>query len=208
MDILKRILEIPSFLIEKETLVDGKKVYIRPMYIEQIYLYPDILMDLVSEIAKEIEKFQPSILFAIEASVLPLAALIAEKINVPLSIVRKPRNFHHEADEPGLFLPNMKEYESKLLERPLLIDDALWSGFTINNVLNLFSKMNIPFPKMYFLFDFYEFNFGGSELEEKYKEIIEERYCWHSYQEILELAFQTNLITKKAYQESIKLLHY
>lgn len=208
MDNLRRILEIPSFLIEKETLVDEKKVYIRPMYIELIYLYPDILNDLVEEIAEELQKLQPSVLFTIEASVLPLAALIAKRIHLPLSIIRKPRNFNHEIDEPNLFFPNVIEYANKLLERPVLIDDALWSGYTINGTFDLFEKMSIPFPKLYFLFDFYEFNSGGIKLNRKYKQYVEKRICWHTYQDILDLAFQLDLITEKAYQESIKLINY
>lgn len=208
MDNLKRILEIPSFLIEKETLVDEKKIYIRPMYIELIYLYPDILNDLVKEIADELQELQPTVLFAIEASVLPLATLIAKRIQIPLSIVRKPRNFQHEIDEPNLFLPNIKEYRTKLLERPILIDDALWSGFTIDGVLNLLEKMDIPFPKLYFLFDFYEFNSGGVKLNKKYEQIVGNRICWHTYHEVLDLAIQLGLITEKAYQESIRLMNY
>ena len=208
MDNLRRILEIPSFLIEKEILVDEKQVYIRPLYIELIYLYPDILNDLVEEIAKELQVLQPSVLFAIEASVLPLASLIAKWLQIPLSIVRKPRNFCHEIDEPNLFLTSVKEYNAKLLERPVLIDDALWSGFTIDGVFDLFEKMEIPFPQLYFLFDFYEFNSGGAKLNKKYKQFVENRICWHTYQDILDLAFQLDLITKKAYQESIKLMNY
>ncbi|MFW0968449.1 MAG: phosphoribosyltransferase family protein [Thermacetogeniaceae bacterium] len=208
MDNLRRILELPSFLIEKETLVDGKKVYIRPIYIELIYLYPDILNDLVDEIAEELQKFRPSVLFAIEASVLPLAALIAEKIKIPLSIIRKPRNFRHEIDEPDMFLSNVKEYDTKLLENPILIDDAIWSGFTIDYVLDLFEKMNIPFPKLFFLFDFYEFNSGGNKLKEKYKQIVKNRICWHSYQDILNLALHMDINNKKAYQESMKLMNH
>lgn len=208
MDNLKRVLNIPSFLIEKETLVDEKKIYIRPLYIELIYLYPDILNDLVEEIAEELQKFQPSVLFAIEASVLPLATLIAKRLRIPLSIIRKPRNFRHEIDEPNLFLPNVKAYKTKLLKRSILIDDALWSGFTIKNVFDLLEKMDIPFPKLYFLFDFYEFNSGGNKLSEKYKQIVEKRIYWHTYQEILDLAFQLNLITEKSYQGSIKLMNH
>lgn len=208
MDNLRRILEIPSLLIEKETLVDGKKVCIRPMYIELIYLYPNILNDLADEIVEDLQEFQPSVLFAIEASVLPLATLVAERVGVPLSIVRKPRNFKHETDEPNLFLPTVKEYAAKLLERPILIDDALWSGFTIDGVFDMFEKMNVPFPKLYFLFDFYDFNSGGIKLRKDYKKLVEDRICWHSYQDVLDLAFQLALISEKAYQESIKLMNY
>lgn len=200
------VLRIPNFIIEKTTLIDGTENYIRPLYIELLYLYPELLNNVANDIVKKMETSEPSLLYAIEASILPLAGLIASKLNIPLSVIRKPYNYKHEEEKPLLFLPDYSCMKNIRLENAILIDDAIWSGYTIDNTLSLLEKMNIPVPNLFFLFDFYNYNYGGSRVQDKYKTLIDKRMVWYSYGEILDIAYKNNLISSDTYKKSKSLM--
>ena len=154
---------------------------------------------LADSIAEELAEKGYEIIYAIEASVLPLAALVAERLNCALSIIRKPRNFHHEEKEPDIFYN-----KSCVRKKSLLFDDAIWSGYTINRVLSLTDKLGILIDDFYFVFDLLDFR-GGFELSNYNKLRIKNRMYWVCYKDVIEFAYTERLISKRAYDESIKL---
>lgn len=199
-DLLERILCLDEFVVEKQVAVDGETVFIRPLYIEILSLYPEIQVELASVISEQIQRFNPQVLYAIEASVLPLATLVAQKLNIPLSIVRKPRNFKHENDEPTVFI------KKELKNQPsVLLDDALWSGYTMHHVLQEFEQQDILIPQCYFVFDFSAFCNGCKFLTPKQHEYLHKRASWVSYQEVINCAYELGLISDFAYHGTLEL---
>lgn len=200
-ELLNKILSISGFVEEKVVTVDEKPVYIRPLYIEKISLYPDIQAELASVLSEQIKKFEPQVLYAIEASVLPLATLVAQNLGIPLSIVRKPRNHRHEDDEPIIYI------EEKMKSRPsVLLDDAIWSGFTLRHILPQFETLGIQLSMCYFIFDFSTFCDGFRELLPEQKRFLRANSAsWVSYREIVDLMYEKELISKSAYQGTLKL---
>ena len=199
-DLLKRILCLDGFVLENQVNVDGETVYIRPLYIEWLSLFPEIQMELAVEISKQIQKYNPQVLYAIEASILPLAALVAQELNIPLSIIRKPRNYKHEDDEPTIFI------REELSNKPsVLLDDAIWSGYTIHYTLQEFARLDLSIPQCYFVFDFSAFCNGSRYLTQGEKIYIQKSDSWVSYQEIVEIAREIGLISELAYQKTVKL---
>jgi adenine/guanine phosphoribosyltransferase-like PRPP-binding protein len=204
MNTLKEILNIPDFIVEEKVCVDGKYVYVRPLYIEYIYLHPDILNKLADEVSKEISLLSPQIIFTIEASVLPLASLIAAKLGLPLAIIRKTGNYKHEEKEPVIFYDNYIKVKNMT---SVLLDDALYTGATINNIFCLFDEMKIKLPQCYFLFDLYNYLEGGTKIDAKYLKVINSRISWINYENILKTCFQEGLISYKTYKDSMELFH-
>ena len=200
MNLVRDIISIENFIIEKKTEVDGETVYIRPIYLELIYLYPDITNRLAGEIAEQIALLKPELLYAIEASILPLAMLVSHFLGIPLSIIRKPRNFAHEADEPELFINDILS-----MKRSILLDDAIWSGFTMNHVFQLFKRRNLDYPQCYFIFDFFDFNNGGVKLDMEFSPLLQNRVSWMTYDRLLKHALHHEKITREAYDNTVKL---
>ena len=200
--ILDEILSIENFILEQDTGIDDMDVYIRPLYIELIALYPSLQKELAQELSEEIKQFSPELLFTIEAATLPIATLIANNLEIPLSIIRKPYNHKHEKDEPLLFFDNRFKDASAVL-----LDDAIWSGYTINYAFDLLEKHNIPLPQCYFIFDFLSFNKGGCHLNERYLAHLKDRTYWLSYRDIVERAYLNKLITNKTYKKTILLFN-
>ena len=199
-ELLRSIVKYDDFIIQEEALIDENlRVFIRPLYIEKLYLDCDIINRLADDIANSLLDNRYEIIYAIEASVLPLAALVAERLRCSLSIIRKPRNFHHEEKEPNIFYK--KDCNTK---NSLLLDDAIWSGYTINNVLSLTDKLGIMINDFYFIFDMLDFR-GGFELKDCYKERLKKRKYWAHYKEIINMAYSENLISKEAYINSLRL---
>lgn len=200
-NLLDKILSIPGFVEETMVAVDGEPVYIRPLYIEKVCLYPDIQMELADVISGQIKRFEPQMLYAIEASVLPLAALVAKNLNIPLSIVRKPRNFRHEEKEPDIFI----EKDMEALPS-VLLDDAIWSGYTMFHVLERFGELGIRPPVCYFVFDFSTFCNGSRELLPEQRDFLRaSSESWVSYREIVDLMYDKKLISQAAWQGTLKL---
>ena len=198
--LLRSIVKYDGFIIPEEALVDETlRVFIRPLYIEKLYLDCDLINELADNIADSLFDNNYEIIYAIEASVLPLAALVAERLRCSLSIIRKPRNFHHEEKEPNIFYS--KDCNTK---KSLLLDDAIWSGYTINNVLSLTDKLGIMINDFYFVFDMLDFR-GGFKLRDCYRERLKKRKYWVHYKEIINMAYSENLISKEAYINSLKL---
>ncbi len=199
--LLNKILSINGFVEETVVTVDGETVYIRPLYIEKISLYPDIQAELAGVLSEQIKKFDPQVLYAIEASILPLATLIAQNLNIPLSIVRKPRNFKHENNEPNIFI------EEEMKCRPsVLLDDAIWSGYTMRYILEQFEALSIQLPKCYFIFDFSTFCNGCCKLLPEQKTFLQANsVSWVSYREVIDLIYERGLISEFSYRETLKL---
>ena len=200
-NLLNKILSIDGFVEEKAVTVDGETVYIRPLYIEKISLYPDIQAELAGALSEQIKRIRPQVLYAIEASILPLAALVVQNLNIPLSIVRKPRNFKHEDDEPTIFIEeNMKSCPS------VLLDDAIWSGYTMHHILLQFEMLGIQLPMCYFVFDLSTFCNGSCKLLSEQKDFLRSNsMSWVSYREVVDLMYEKGLISELAYQRTLKL---
>ena len=199
-ELLKKLICLDGFICEKQVNVDGEPVYIRPLYIEWLALFPNLQAELAIEIGKQLQKYEPKVLYAVEASILPLATLIAQYLKLPLSIVRKPRNYKHEEDEPTVFVEEgMKKLPA------VLLDDAIWSGFTMNHILQEFEKLEIKPPHCYFIFDFSDFNQGKQYLTPQQKTFLQESESWVSYRTVVELAYQNGLISDTAYLKTREL---
>ena len=199
IDLLKRIVNIDGFVCEKTTEVDGMKVYIRPLYVELLALYPKIQKELADEISEQIIKRNPEVLYTVEASVLPIATLVANNLCIPMSIIRKSCNFKHEVDEPSIFL------DSELIEAPaVLLDDAIWSGRTIHNVFRRLEWCGVKQVSCYFIFDFLNFNGGGRYLDKNDLLYLQRRECWTTYREALEMARHCSVISDMAYSKTIE----
>ena len=201
-EILDEILEIEHFILEQDTGVDGVDVHIRPLYIELIALYPFLQKKLAYELSGEIKQFNPKILYAIESSILPIAALVANNLEIPLSIIRKHYNYKHEKDEPVLFINNSLKKASAVL-----LDDAVWSGKTISHTFNVLEKNDIPLPNCYFVFDFLNFNKGGDYLHGKYYAHLKKRAYWLSYRDVIERAYVKKIISRDVFEKTMKLFN-
>lgn len=200
--VLDEILKIEHFIIEQDTDVDNINVYIRPLYVELIALYPILQRKLVYELSREIELLKPEVLFTIESSILPIASLITDILEIPLSIIRKPYNYKHEKDEPQFFFNN------SFRDAPaVLLDDAIWSGYSINYAFDLLLENNISLPRCYFIFDFLDFNRGGCRLNSKYYAHLKNRSYWMSYKDIIERAYFNELISTRTYEKTMLLFN-
>lgn len=201
-DLLNEIINIKGFVTEQSAEVDEREVFIRPLYIELLSLYPSIQKELADEISEQIAKYKPQVLYAIEASILPIASLVANNLNIPLSIIRKPRNFKHEKEEPDLFIKDdLKNCPS------VLLDDAIWSGYTINYVFQKLKKYGIQPPSCYFIFDFLDFNGGGRYLTEQDLFYLQKRTYWITYKEVLEISYTNGIVSNEAYQKTMLLFN-
>lgn len=201
-ELLNKILNIENFVIEKKTFVDDINVYIRPLYIELISLYPKLQKELAEDISMQIGKFNPEVLYAVEASILPVASLVSQNLDVPLSIIRKPRNYKHEDEEPQIYIT--KALKSK---PSILFDDAIWSGYTMSYVFELFQKYGICMPQFYFLFDFLDFNNGGIYLKAHELSLLNNRQSWVTYRKCVENAYRMGLVSDQAYINTLKLFN-
>lgn len=200
VELLKKIICLENFIIENKIKIDGEGMYIRPLYLELLALSPDIQMELAAEISKQIKKYHPQVLYAIESAILPLATLIAEKLNIPLSIVRKPRNYKHEDAEPTIFIRE----ELKSLPS-VLIDDAIWSGYTMHHIFKEFVRQNIKLPFCYFVFNFLDFCKGGAYLTEVQQKFLQNSDYWVNYREIVIIAHDFGLVSDLAYENTIQM---
>lgn len=198
-DLLKNILEIEDFIVEQDVIVDNEAVYIKPLYIEKLSLYPELQKKLAKSISKQIRKLSPEVLYVVEASIIPIATLVSQDLGIPMSIIRKKRNYKHEKDEPQIYLN--KDLYSKT---GVLLDDAIWSGYTMHYVFSLFSELGIELPKCYFIFDFYDFANGAARLSKREKEVLEGRMSWISYEKLIEFAYSNGYISEHAYMETKK----
>lgn len=200
--LLKEIIHMDGFIEEETVVVDENlEVLIRPLYIELIYLYPDLMCRLVEDIANSFNKKNVEVIYAIEAAILPLASQIASRLNCPLAIIRKPRNFHHEEKEPCVFIKD--DLKGK---RSILIDDAIWSGYTMHSILDLLDQEGIEINYYYFIIDFMDFS-GGQYLSESDYQKIKDYQYWIQYQKIVEAAFKEGIITDITYKKTMKLFH-
>lgn len=198
--LLHKICSIEDFIIEQAVIVDNAPVVIRPLYVERISLFPDIFDELAQEISISLSSYSPEVIYTIEASILPLAAVVANKMKIPLSVIRKQNLYEREINEPKYFI------NSRLKSVPaVLFDDALYSGNTLNHALTLLKCNGISLPQCYFLFDFYEFANGGSRLCKDYISLVQSRACWVSYKELLLFLYDNNSISDIAFQKSMAL---
>lgn len=201
-DLINKILRLDNFIIEKMTIVDDTTVYIRPLYIELLSLYPGVQRELAKDISYQIKKLFPEVIYTVEASILPLASLVSQELDIPLSIIRKPRNFKHEDEEPKIYIAD------NLKNKPaILLDDAVWSGYTMHHVFKLFQDSHIPWPKCYFVFDLLNFNEGGKKLAKHEREFLKTCQSWITYRDIVESAYGLGIISEDAYSRTMALFH-
>lgn len=199
-NLLHKIINLDGFIIERSTQVDKKEVFIRPLYIELLSLYPLIQKSLADEISNDILKYKPKVLYAIEASVLPIAALVSDNLKIPMSIIRKPRNYKHENEEPELFIiDELRKCSS------VLLDDAIWSGYTINYTFQILKKYGIQIPQCYFIFDFLDFNDGGCFLNENDLLYLKNRRYWTTYKNIIDISCDSGVISNETYRSTMQL---
>lgn len=201
-DLLERMLLLDNFVVEKVTGVDDVPVYIRPLYIELLSLNPSMQRELAQDISAQIRKWAPEVLYTVEASILPIASLVSQELDIPLSIIRKPRNFKHESDEPRIYISD------ELKGRPgVLFDDAAWSGYTMHYVFEFFRELGIPWPQCYFVFDFMDFDEGGNKLTEEERAFLRNRRSWVGYREVVGVAHRLDLISEHAYTHTMSLFN-
>lgn len=168
--------------------------------IEYLYLHAGLLQETAKIIGQEIRKYNPSAIAAIESSILPLATLIAEELFMPLCIVRKPTHKVHEAREPLVFV-NKSTRNCNVL----LIDDAIWSGKTINHALNLLGGESMMPSRLFFIFDFVGMKGGGKFISKKFDRLLGSRISLVRYREFLDAAKKKGKLSEEGYQKSIKL---
>jgi len=199
--LIEEILNIKEFVIEQKCLCDDVALYIRPLYIEKIYLLPNILNLLSEIVCSEFVKMNIKQIFAIESAILPCAAVVANKMGIPLCIIRKSNNYRHEKFEPQIFVP-----DNYLAEHAVIFDDALWTGKTLNYSLSLFEYFKIEIPhNLYFIFDFRNFMQEKDCANEKCKEHIKNRKALINYRILVDKAFEMKRINLETYIETIKL---
>lgn len=203
-ELINKILCLDSFIIEKTATVDDVEVYIRPLYVELLSLYPALQRELARDISAQVKSCFPEVevLYTVEASILPIASLVSQELDIPLSIIRKPRNYKHEDEEPKIYL--IEELKNK---KGLLLDDAVWSGYTMHYVFELFEEYKMPWPHCYFLFDFLDFNSGGKFLTLQERVFLQQCQAWITYREVVESAYHLGLISEKAYLHTVSLFH-
>lgn len=198
--LMEEILNIKEFVIEQKCSCDDVDIYIRPLYIEKIYLLPSILNRLSEIVCSEFMKMNIKQIFAIESAILPCAAVVANKLGIPLCIIRKPNNYRHEKFEPLIFVPN-----NYLPEYAVVFDDALWTGKTLNYSLGLFEYLKIEIPhNFYFIFDFRNFMQEKDCANEKCKEYIKNRKVLINYRTLVDKAFKMKKINLETYTETMK----
>lgn len=198
--LLNRIINIDGFIIAQDINIDNVAACIRPLYIELLSLYPEIQVELANEICLALEKKKPQIIYAIEASILPIATLVAQTLEIPLSIVRKPYNYQHEKDEPTIFInDNLKR------KHGVLLDDAFWTSRTVNHALKTLTKNYIPLPEYFFVFDFLDYSGGGCSLDANYNAIISRRSYWATYEQVVESSYATGKISVECYNKALVL---
>lgn len=199
--LIENIINIKDFIIEQKCSCDGADLYIRPLYIEKIYIFPNILEQLADIICSEFIKMNIEQIFAIESAVLPCAAVIANKLNVPLCVIRKSNNYRHEKFEPEIFMTN-----NYLSEHAVILDDALWTGKTLNDSLKLFENLKIEIPhNFYYIFDFENFMQSKEFINQKCKYYIKNKKCFVNYRELVDKAFEMKKINMKTYIETLNL---
>lgn len=199
--ILDEILSINDFIIEQKCFCDNIKLYIRPLYIEKINMFPAILDKISDAICDTFIKKGIRFIFALESAVLPCASLIANKLSLPLCVIRKQNSLKHEELEPDIFIPD--DYCDKYA---IIIDDALWTGKSINYCYSLFEKLNKKPPcYSYFIFDFRNFIKGEECIDKKFKSYYNNSQHFIDYKTIIKKAYQMNIISSEAYMETIKL---
>ncbi len=199
--LIEEILNIKEFVIEQKCLCDNVVLYIRPLYIEKIYLLPNILNLLSEIVCSEFMKMNIKHIFAIESAILPCAAVVANKLGIPLCIIRKQNNYKHEKFEPQIFVP-----DNYIPEHAIVFDDALWTGKTLNYSLGLFEYLKIEIPhNFYFIFDFRNFMCEKDCASEKCKEYIKNRKVLINYRILVDKAFEMKKINLETYIETIKL---
>lgn len=198
--LIEEILNIKGFVIEQKCLCDNVALHIRPLYIEKIYLLPNILNLLSEIVCSEFMNMNIKQIFAIESAILPCAAVVANKLGIPLCIIRKPNNYRHEEFEPQMFVP-----DNYLAEYAVIFDDALWTGKTLNYSLGLFEYLKIEIPhNFYFIFDFRNFMLEKDCANEKCKEYIKNRKALINYRTLVDKAFEMKKINLGTYIETIK----
>lgn len=205
MNVLAQILlSVDGFLAEKETSIDGIIYPCRPLYIEYLYLYPkafDAVADIVSE---EMRKISPAIIFAIESAVLPLASLVANKMEKPISVIRKPTHRGHETGEPLLFVDtSLDGYKSKVC---VIFDDAIWSGGSVSHAITQVLGAGFSIIKPYFIVDFDGFPAVGNHISNEASLYVRNRISLISYKELLDDAVSLGRISKDAYNRSLMLM--
>lgn len=199
--LVNEIINISDFIIEQKCTCDDVILHIRPLYIEKIYAMPNVFDKLVNTICREFTELNIKHIFAIESAILPCASVIAIKLNVSLSVIRKYDVFCHEESEPKIFLPN--NYSA---EHSILLDDALWTGKTLNYCFELFEHLKLELPQnLYFIFDFRNFMPKTNCLYEKYNGLIRRRKVFLNYKTIVDKAFKAKKISYDTYIKTIGL---
>lgn len=199
--LIEEIINIKDFVIEQRCFCDDVVLYIRPLYIEKIYFFQDILDELSEIVCTEFMEMNIKHIFAIESAILPCAAVIANKLNIPLCIIRKASTYRHENLEPQIFITD--NYSA---EHAVIFDDALWTGKTLNYCLGLFENLKIEIPhNLYFIFDFRNFIKEKDCANEKCKEFIKKRKYMINYKMFVDKAYEMRKISTETYVETIKL---
>lgn len=199
--LIEEIINLKDFVIEQKCLCDDTVLYIRPLYIEKLYLLPYILNKLSEIICTKFTEMNIKHIFAIESAILPCAAVIANKLKIPLCVIRKADNYRHEKLEPQVFIPD--NYSA---EHAVIFDDALWTGKTLNYAFGLFEYLKAEIPhNLYFIFDFRNFIQEKDCANEKCKERIQNRKALINYRILIDKAFEMKKISLETYMATINL---
>jgi len=202
------LLSAEGFLVEEDTIIDGIYYPCKPLYIEFLNLYPNLLYNISMEIASFFKKNKPNMIFAMESAILPLATLVTHELNIPLIIVRKPNYSGHEGNEPKVYLPDRMIKD--VGNQSVFFDDAIWSGRSIMGFINILkmsgvSEENIQNIVPVFIIDFMRFPGGNKVICETYKEYVSQRICFLTYSELIKYAYDKGVISLNAYEKSLDL---
>lgn len=198
---LELFLEVKDIISDKKTYIDGHLLPHSSIKIEYLYLYPKLFSLIAKLLYSKIAKFGDfDIIYGMESAILPLCSKISSIAKKPLYILRKPK--HLKIDSYNYLPLYLKKYGQS---KSILIDDSIFTGFTINYALEKFNEREIPYPKLFFIFDFLETIYGGSKLDNNFTEIVKNRFCVIKYEDLLKMCYNKGLIKKSTLNEAMKL---
>jgi len=127
---------------------DGYSYIVNPITDGIPQIDPKILIEVVNEMEKNIEKFKPFDKFVtIEAMGIPITSVLSYILNIPFTIIRKRKySFLDEIEiDQKTGYSNSKLYINNISseDKIVIIDDIISTGATLDSILYKFKKNKI-----------------------------------------------------------------
>ncbi|MEE8168253.1 MAG: orotate phosphoribosyltransferase-like protein [Candidatus Hydrothermarchaeales archaeon] len=124
----------------KDIHIDWSNIGSNPAVLKHLSL---ALGELIEETLKENDLPQPDVIAGIATSGIPLAALIAEKMNASLTVIRPNKHLWEpgegkETEQTGFILSNFADVKGKNI---VIVDDIATSGTTLKETVKLLSDL-------------------------------------------------------------------